>query len=426
MKREASSDAEDRPFPKQARLSSGALESDEHSSLAVKQSVEPLFRRLCRDFDWSPTELICEKISDLLSIDTSRNDNVEPALFAFVQHLPFIWNDGALFIGSKRINKSVRSVWYKPLNPGDSVGESLYLEQTDSYHGMKFHKCTPKVDGSLVDRFWPSFNTIFGLSSQSGDYRNIMGVHTILLTFPKLRKSCSGYELQAWAEARLTSATDHTPLRKYELPFLPESVWMSKPIESKRSRPTTPSAGWSSRLSPQLGSTTVRRSSFKDIERVQSLIQSQRRQIVDSSEQQGRRHTGSRGHNISESIDRPSEHAEAAEAAFESATEVSNDAASQVDREVSPMGLLGQSAVNRGNQIVQQDDVEVSLSTPDHGTEARVRLTITLPSRILGQQPVLHFSPVASVDLPPIVSPRRLVLEALCALAMTTADNDTR
>lgn len=271
MKREASSDPETRPVAKQACLSLDASNSDQASNLLVKPSVEPLFRRLCRQFGWSPTELTCTKISDLLSIDTSRTNNVEPALFAFVQHFPFIWNDGALFIGSKRINNIVRSVWYKPFTLGDSVGESLHLNHKDSFNGSSLHKSTPKLDESLVDYFWPSFTTAFDLTSQRGDYKYITGVHTILLEFPKLRKLCSDYELRAWAEGRRSRATDHTPLRKYELPFLPDSVWMSKPIPKRAPRgapPPTDPGGFSTRSDRQLSSMAVPRSSIENVVRV--------------------------------------------------------------------------------------------------------------------------------------------------------------
>lgn len=426
MKREASSDPETRPVAKQARVSPDALNNNQASNLLIKPSMEPLFRRLCNQFGWSPTELTCTKISDLLRIDTSRTTNVEPALFAFVQHLPFVWNDGALFIGSKRINSMVRSVWYKPLTPGDSVGESLYLNQRDSFNGSSIHKSIPKVDESLVDYFWPSFTTAFDLTSQKGDYKYITGVHTILLEFPKLRKICSDYELRAWAEGRLSSATNHTPLRKYEMPFLPDSVWMSKPIV--RPAPRGPprlsgSGGFSSRSSRQPSSATIPRSSIENIERVQSLIQDQRGRLVAVDAQRERRPSRSRRPTIQSFVERSSECTEATEPVSELVAETSNNATSQMDREATPMRPLDPSAVDHGSPMLQHNDVKVAFSTSDRITEAQVQLTVTLPTRFLQQHSVLHFSPVTSVDLPPIVPPRRLVLQALCALAMNTVDD---
>jgi hypothetical protein len=361
----------------------------------------------------------------------SRSDNVEPALFAFVKHVPFIWNDGALFIGSKRINDTIRSVWYNPLTPGDSVGESLYLNQRDSFNGDSIHKCTPKFDEALVDRFWPYFTTLFDLSIEKGDYKYITGVHTILFTFPKLRKSCSDRELRAWAEGRSNRATDHVPLKKYELPFLPESVWMSKPIGWRPPpgpRPSTPYGDSSSRQSRHSSSTTLHHSSIKDIERVQSLIQDQRGRLVTDHEQQADSYPELDRHNSSEWIEKSYEPTEATPEAI---TEVSNIAASQVERKTTPTGRPDLSTANSGNRVFQQDDVELSFRTADRilldrSTVEEVRLTVIIPTHILLPQPVLQFSPLASVDIPPIVPPRRLILEALCALAMTTVENDTQ
>jgi hypothetical protein len=426
MKREASSDCEDRPVAKQARLSPYAFDRDKPSSLVVKQSVEPLFRKLCRDFGWSPTELVCGKISDLLSIDTSRTDNVEPALFAFVQYLPFIWNNGALLIGSKKINNIVRSVWYKPLRLGDSVGESIHLNQGDSFNGESLHKSGPKLSNTLVDRFWPSFITAFDLSSRKGDYRYIMGVHTILHALPKLRKSCDDRELRAWAEKGSTTATVHIPLKKYELPVLPESVWMSKPLEMQRPPPIPPPAGSSSHSSAQSSSTAVPRPSFRDIDRIQSMILRQRGRLIAGSEQQDRRESRLRRSSVLKSEERSSEPTEATEVASDAATETSNDTASQVDRQPTPMGLLDLSAIDHVNHILQHNNIDVSSDGKERTAEAQVQLTVTFPARVSQQKPALQLSPITSTGTQPVVPSCRLVLEALCALAMTAADDNTQ
>lgn len=90
MKREASIDAEGGPATKQARLSPSALDNDNIPSLEVKDATKTLFRGLCKEFGSTPTEPIRTKISQLLEIDPSESD-LEPALFAFVQNLSFIW-----------------------------------------------------------------------------------------------------------------------------------------------------------------------------------------------------------------------------------------------------------------------------------------------------------------------------------------------
>lgn len=96
-----------------------------------------------------------------------------------------------------------------------------------------------------------------------------------------------------------------------------------------------------------------------------------------------------------------------------------------MDREATPMRSLGSSAVDHVDPMLQHKNVEVAFRTSDRITEAQVQLRVTLPARFLQQYTVLQFSPVTSVELPPIVPPRRLVLQALCTLAMKTAgDSD--
>jgi len=445
MKREASSDPEDPPVTKRVRLLPQVTGKNQLSSLKVKGSAEGLFGRLCRDFGWTPTELFCAKIIDLLDIDTSKSNHVEPALFAFVQHVPFVWDDGALFIGCKTINKAVRTVWYKPALPGCSVKTSTYIGQKDSFAGDTILKTKSCHNGSVVDRIWPSFTTIFGMSNQGVGYKYLMGVHTILLEFPKLRKkSCSDHELRAWSQGRLTSATDHVPLKKHELPFLPESVWMSKPVgwrPPQVARPMPPSGGVSSRSNRQPSSTTTLQTSANNIDRVQSLTQLQRGQIIADHKHHERLPSELRRHNILNS----EEPLGATNDTSEAAMEASLNASLQVERKPTPNGPLDLNAVDHVNQILQNNNVDISFGRSDCTAEAQVQLAVTFPAHIsqqqsmlqlspiasvtsptpiLQQQLALQFSPVSSIDLAPIVPHRHLVLDALCALVMSTTDDD--
>lgn len=424
MKREASSDAEGPPAAKQVRPLPEV--TDNHSSDVMgKSSIEVHFIRLCRDFGWTPTELTCAKISDLLGIDTSRTRNFEPALFAFVQHLPFVWDDGALFIGSKTINNKVRTVWYKPTTPGGNVKTNMYLSQRDNSDTESIVKSKSVHTGPAVDRFWPSFTTIFDMSSQKGDHRYIMGVHTILLEFPKLRKSCSYYKIRDWAEGRSTSATDHVPLKKYELPFLPESVWMSKPVgwrSAQDARPVKPPGRPPYHSSRQPSSMTAHRSSIADIERVQSMIQDQRQRCA-AYEQQERIQPGSIRQNVLTSDGRFSEPIETTGVAREMAMEAFLNASLEADREPTPLRLMSLNVADHSSQILQNKNFDVSFARPDRTAEAHTQPTVICSARVSQQQLPLQFSLITSVDLPPIVPRRHLILDALCALVMST-DND--
>ncbi|KAH0360347.1 hypothetical protein KCU65_g9452, partial [Aureobasidium melanogenum] len=422
MKREASLDAEGGPATKQARLSPSALENDDTPSLEVRDSYKTLFKRLCRDFGWSPTEPIRAKIGQLLSIDTSRS-NLEPALFAFVQHLSFVWHaqESALFIGSKKVNGRVRLIWYKPSTPGASVGSSLWIDQTSQYHENGIAPYTPPkndVAGQvLVDRFWPSFTTAFGLTSNEGNYKYISGVHTILLTFPKLRKSCNISELGRWAEGRLTTATDHAPLRKYELPFLPESVWMSKPLDLQRPQPVTPSEGSKSRP-------TVHRSSIREIDRIQNPIQTQREQLLTGVGRHDKRNPGSPQPSIAESDERSHEPLGSSETASEVTSEVSKNTSSRDDRQIA-FGL-NESAIKRMHDALNSPCIKISATEPDATANAKVEMTLTFDARVFRQQPALQLSPITSVESPPVLPSRRAAIRMLCALAMGTVVDDAQ
>lgn len=427
MKREASLEAEGGSATKQARLSPSALVKDDVPSLEVKDSTKTLFERLCKEFGWSPNEAIRAKISHLLSIDRSRS-NLEPALFAFVQHLSFVWHshEGALFIGSKKVNGRVRLIWYKPSTPGASVGSSLWIEHPGSVEDGGLLKYTARledmVDQVLVSHFWPSFTTAFGLTSDEGNYKYISGVHTILLTFPKLRKSCPIYELRRWAEGRLTTATDHVPLRKYELPFLPESVWMSKPLESQLPRTYTPSQGSASGSIASSSPSTARRSSIREIDRIQNIIQPQRGQTSTGAEKQEKRKPGPPLPSIAGSCE--SEPTVSSETASEAAAEVFENTSSNDDHQLEPE--LDDPALKHMHDILNSACIKISATEPDAAANEQVQMTLTFPAHIFRQQSALQLSPITSVDLPPIVPPRRLVLEALCALAMNTVDSDAQ
>ncbi|KAK6004622.1 hypothetical protein QM012_008484 [Aureobasidium pullulans] len=428
MKREASlDDAEGGPATRQARLSPSALDSDDSPCLEVRDSTRPLFRRLCKEFGWPPTGAIGAKISHLLGIDTSRSD-LEPALFAFVQHLSFIWHadEGALFIGVKKVNDRHRLIWYKPSTSGASVGSSLWMDRPGSHDNNGMSSYTPRmndvVDQVLVSRFWPSFTTAFGLTSDEGNYKYISGVHTILLTFPRLGKSCTNTELRRWAAGRLTALTDHVPLRKYELPFLPESVWMSKSIEPQRPRMYTPSGGSSSGAVIPSSSSTTRQSSVREIERIQNIIQTQRGQKHTGHGRLDKRKPRSPQPTVAESGERISEPLESSETASEAATEGLKSTSPKDDRQFELE--LNAPAVKRMHEIFDSACIKISAIELDAAANAQVQMTFTFPAQVFQQQSVLHFSPIASVDLPPIAPLRRLVLEALCALAMNTVDDD--
>ncbi|KAG9522909.1 hypothetical protein KCU93_g6776, partial [Aureobasidium melanogenum] len=427
MKREASLEAESGPATKQARLSPSALNNNDILSLEVKDYKKTLFNRLCKDFGWSPTEAVRAKIGQLLSIDTLRSD-LEPALFAFVQHLSFVWHahEGALLIGSKKVNGRVRLIWYKPYTPGASVGSSLWIEHPDSVEDGGLLKYTARlgdvIDQVLVSHFWPSFTTAFGLTSDEGNYKYISGVHTILLTFPKLRKSCPIYELRRWAEGRLTTVTNHVPLRKYELPFLPDSVWMSKPLESQRPPTYTPSQGSASGSIASSSPSTARRSSVREIDRIQNIIQPQRGQTSTGVEKQDKRKPGPPLPSIAGSGG--SEPTESSETASEAAAEVFENTSSKGDHQLEPE--LDDPALQHMHDILHSACIKISAAEPDAAANEQVQMTLTFPAHIFRQQSAFQLSPIASVDLPPIVPPRRLVLEALCALAMNTVDSDSQ
>ncbi|KAH0001778.1 hypothetical protein KCU78_g14706, partial [Aureobasidium melanogenum] len=413
MKREASLEAEGGSATKQARLSPSALVKDEVPSLEVKDSTKTLFERLCKEFGWSPTEAIRAKISHLLSIDRSRS-NLEPALFAFVQHLSFVWHshEGALFIGSKKVNGRVRLIWYKPSTPGASVGSSLWIEHPGSVEDGGLLKYTARledlVDQVLVSHFWPSFTTAFGLTSDKGNCKYISGVHTILLTFPKLRKSCPIYELRRWAEERLTTATDHVPLRNRWSPNFLEPIHHLKALHRALS-PHRVLALPADQPSERL---IASRTSFN--------LSADKPHT--GAEKQDKRKPGPPLPSIAGSCE--SEPTVSSETASEAAAEVFENTSSKDDRQLEPE--LDDPALKHMHGILNSACIKISATEPDAAANEQVQMTLTFPAHIFRQQSALQLSPIVSVDLPPIVPPRCLVLEALCALAMNTVDSDAQ
>jgi hypothetical protein len=90
------------------------------------------------------------------------------------------------------------------------------------------------------------------------------------------------------------------------------------------------------------------------------------------------------------------------------------------------MGLLDLSAIDHVNHILQHNNIDISFGGTERTAEAQVQLTVTFPARVSQQKPALQLSPVTSIGTQPVVPSRRLVLEALCALAMTAAVDDTQ
>jgi len=120
------------------------------------------------------------------------------------------------------------------------------------------------------------------------------------------------------------------------------------------------------------------------------------------------------------------ESTETDDVASEAATDASLNASSDEARESVPRGLLSLDSVEHVVQILRENSVGISFGDQGYAAEAKIQLTVTFPARISQQKSALPFSSIATVDVPPVMPPRCLVLEALCAMTLSATDDENQ
>jgi hypothetical protein len=161
------------------------LDSTERQSMQVKESCRERFDNLCKEAGWAPTDAIRDELMVLTKLDTGRKQrDCEAALFAFVQHLDFVWVNGWVLLGRKKFNEGVLCVWYRPIySPRGRSMEFCYGSEKTIF---KPEEVKDRVD---KDKVWLPFTKLFDLTNLSRDPQNLYltGVYEILHKFKYMR-----------------------------------------------------------------------------------------------------------------------------------------------------------------------------------------------------------------------------------------------
>ncbi|KAH0288789.1 hypothetical protein M436DRAFT_80276 [Aureobasidium namibiae CBS 147.97] len=192
------------------------LDSTEADSIEVKEVVRERFNSLCEEAGWMPTDAIRRALMVLTKIDAGwRQRDCEAALFAFVQHLDFVWMNGWVLLGRKKFKAGVLCVWYRPIYSTKSRSiEFCYGSQKTVFKPVDLNDRVDK------DKVWLPFTKLFDLPNLSRDKQNLylVGVFEILQKFTYMRGFLdpNGSEDSALRPASV------------ELPFLPGSGWLKQ------------------------------------------------------------------------------------------------------------------------------------------------------------------------------------------------------
>jgi hypothetical protein len=192
------------------------LDDAELQSIEIKPSIRDKFDDLCEEAGWVPTETVRDALMILTKLDAPwRRRDSEAALFAFVQHLDFVWMNGWVLLGRKKFKEGVLCVWYRPVySPTARTIEFCYGPQKTIFKpdGIK-----DRVDR---DKVWLPFTKLFDLPNLARDKQNLYltGVYEILQRFTYMRGILD------------PNGPDDSVLRpgRPELPFLPGSAWMKQ------------------------------------------------------------------------------------------------------------------------------------------------------------------------------------------------------
>ncbi|KAG9524729.1 hypothetical protein KCV07_g1657, partial [Aureobasidium melanogenum] len=190
------------------------LEATEPHAVEVKEDLRERFDNLCEEAGWAPTNAIREELKVLTKLDTNwKQRDCEAALFAFVQHLDFVWMNGYVLLGRKKFKEGILCVWYRPIyTPTERRIEFCYGPRKTVF---KPEGLPGRVD---KDKVWAPFTKLFDLTNLKRDKQNLYltGVWEILHKFKHMRGILdpNGFDDDV-------SRPGHP-----KLPFLPGSTWL--------------------------------------------------------------------------------------------------------------------------------------------------------------------------------------------------------
>lgn len=187
----------------------------ETEPIEVKEAVRDRFNSLCEEAGWTPTDAIRHALMVLTKIDGWRQRECEAALFAFVQHLDFVWMNGWVLLGIKKFKAGVLCVWYRPIY-------STKFRSIEFCYGSQktVFKPVDVKDRVDKDKVWPPFVKLFDLTNIPREKQNLylIGVFEILQKFTYMRGFLDPNDSE---DSALRPAS-------VELHFLPGSVWLKQ------------------------------------------------------------------------------------------------------------------------------------------------------------------------------------------------------
>lgn len=190
------------------------LEITEPHAVEVKEELRAKFDSLCEEAGWAPTNAIRDELRVLTKLDAKwKQRDCEAALFAFVQHLDFVWMSGYVLLGRKKFREGILCVWYRPIyTPTERRIEFCYGPGKTVF---KPEGVPGRVD---KDKVWPPFTKLFDLTNLKRDKQNLYltGVWEILHKFKHMRGILDPNGLE----------NDVSRSGLPELPFLPGSTWL--------------------------------------------------------------------------------------------------------------------------------------------------------------------------------------------------------
>lgn len=402
QKRKSAGNPNNSPIRKQARASSVEIETE--PSLATQSPAQVLYQNHCHQFQWTPDELTLQKLVGMLDSHDIELEDVEVALLAFVQHFNFVWENDFMFVGSRKARglQQYERIWYKAVYRDGGLRVEYSVDAGKQ-------PCSPSVEQSEIEYFWPSFNDLFdmaNLGSAKDNQQNvyIAGTYLILLRYPALRRyqepgSGLGIKLAPRSE-------------KLELPFLPTSDPLDEVQQhrmrefSSSSEPLLTSVAW-----PALSDQGRRSEAGAQILTEMLDGRDTQRKITTMCRSTGGIYIAEPGSKEYQSILADLRNDQLSEALASTPSELV-----QQPQDQSPIsGLV--------NHLLQ--NIQLSSFVDTTSNETKLRIVAHLPANLF-QPPALGFSPVVWLDMSPVLPCRDCIIQELERIAMDSFNSQQR
>ncbi|OBW66365.1 MAG: Ubiquitin-conjugating enzyme [Aureobasidium pullulans] len=404
-----------RESPLKYVINPDTIRVSEADSIEVKELVRTRFDNLCKEAGWTPTNAIRNDLELLAKVDAEwRKRRCETALFAFVQHLDFVWDDGYVLLGRKKFEDGVFAVGYRPLY--EEKARKIVFCYGPEHTVFRPVETAERVD---EDKIWPPFTRLFDFANLIREDQNtyLIGVYEILSKFKSMRRALDP------DNPGIALSSSEPP----ELPFLPGSKWLREQrslhrhsIPSRRSETEL-----RDRLLAQSQDSTNGRILIDDEERHQATLsacalesdirhsalkQGHKRKRSDTSDSDG---STRKNRNFSQNT--------VSKVSPKSPSRSQQSSVDPLDGTQERPEIASESAsaheASRTLMAHLMQHIEVSCSVAETDNIPRARITATLP-KALFQASTLKLSAMVSTNTAPVGRSRECVIRALEDIAM--------